>query len=529
MIARPSSPASASDSALRASCTLVASLTLWSCTSPAPRAPMATPEQVRNADTPAPDVTNVVPGAALDGPYVAPTQAGGAREPGRLDQPPGAADLQAQATAQAAQTPPVAAAPQVANVTTPKSPISGYLSSRYRLRWTPNDSDQDLYEIAAVDYADPDTPWLSAHVMGRLAADLDGTHGSTSVFDSLEDTYDGAVVGTLYHAYVDLAPTDAMAQVRLGRQLDYLTPELAYFDGVNLHTNPLGSNETQTGFYGGTPVHTYESSSSGDSLFGAYIENRPWKGGRLRADWMHYDDTALFGPVSNDLYGISLWHTSPQGWSTDAQYTRLEDQDRDLRLRGQYATDDGRTSARLSLYRLFNTQFEQVLDLDMFSSALQEYFPFTQTTLIGTHSFSDEFSLDGGVDVRRVDDLGDVGTYNRNWERYYVTGNIHDCFVEGLTASLTLDDWNGDGQDIQTWGADLSREFGKSWRGSAGSYYSLYKYDLYSNSERDDVRTYYARAQWKRSDTLAWDFSYEYEDDNFEQYQTLRLGAVWRF
>ena len=522
-------PGPASAASLRALCAVVASFAIFGCAAPR-RPPLATSEQVRNAGEPIPDdlpvAPEVAPEVAPDGGYsvatqggVPPSQGGVAREPGRQNAPPGAADKQAQETAEPA-------APQPAEQ--PPS-ISGYISSRYRLRWTPSDSDQDLYEIAAVDYADPTMPWLSAHVMGRLAADLDGTHGSTSVFDSLEDTYSSSVVGTLYHAYVDLEPEDALAMMRLGRQLDYLTPELAYFDGVSLHTHPLGSNAAETGFYGGIPVHNYESSSDGDAIFGAYGETRPWKGGRMRFDWMHYDDEALFGPVSNDLYGVSVWHTSPNGWSVDGQYTRLEDENRDLRLRGQYASEDGRTSGRLSVYRLFETQFQEVLDLDMFSSTLQEYFPFTQTSLLASRAITDDFSLDGGIDVRRVDDLGDVGMYNRNWERYYLTGIVHDCFVEGLTASLTADWWNDDQSDIQTWGADLSRDFGPKWRGSAGSYYSLYKYDLYSNSERDDVRTYYARAQWRRTETLAWDFSYEFEDDNYEQYQTLRLGAVWHF
>ena len=43
----------------------------------------------------------------------------------------------------------------------------------------------------------------------------------------------------------------------------------------------------------------------------------------------------------------------------------------------------------------------------------------------------------------------------------------------------------------------LSREMSEKLKLSFGSYYSLYKYDLFLVSERDDVRTYYLRLRWK--------------------------------
>jgi hypothetical protein len=137
--------------------------------------------------------------------------------------------------------------------------------------------------------------------------------------------------------------------------------------------------------------------------------------------------------------------------------------------------------------------------------------------------------FDLGADVRRVSDDDDVGEYNRDWERYYATASVQDAFVPGLTLSVTADQWDGEGRDIGTWGADATREIGERWRVSAGSYYSLYKYDLYANEERDDVRSYYARARFEKSDRLRFDLGYEFEDDDFEEYHLVRWGMTWRF
>ncbi len=491
----------------RSICTLAVAAGFASCVAPRPTQEAAAPQHTVEADSwsPSPNLAHRVEASASV-----------SRAPGQLEASTQAADQ-------------AAAAPSAAKPSAPKGPITGYLSSRYRLRGTENASDQDLYEVAALDYADPARPWLSAHVMGRVTADLDGSSGATSVYDSLSDTYDDSVVSTLYHAYVDLEPEDATVQFRLGRQLDYTTPELAHFDGLSLRTRAFGSSATQAGFYGGVPVHNYASSSDGDAVFGTFAESRPWKGGRARVDWMHYDDESFMGSQADDLIGLGLWHTSPHGWSSEAQYTRLEDEDRDLRLRAQYASDDGRMSARAGVYHLFETQFERVLDFDAFSSSLQEYFPFTQASVSATTALGARAGLDGGVDVRRVHDDGDIGEYNRDWERYYVTANVRDLVVAGLHASVTIDAWHGDGRDVETWGADLTREFDKAWKASCGTYYSLYKYDLYSNTERDDVRTYYTRARWKRSDACSFELTYDFEDDSSDSYQTLRLGAVWRF
>lgn len=64
---------------------------------------------------------------------------------------------------------------------------------------------------------------------------------------------------------------------------------------------------------------------------------------------------------------------------------------------------------------------------------------------------------------------------------------------------------------------------------SAGSYYSLYKYDYYiSLGERTRVRTYYVKADYPFAQRYAASGSYEFER-GLEDYQTIKLGIRYDF
>ena len=49
-----------------------------------------------------------------------------------------------------------------------------------------------------------------------------------------------------------------------------------------------------------------------------------------------------------------------------------------------------------------------------------------------------------------------------------------------------------------------------------------------SCDERDDVRTYYLVLRWKQSRVSAFDFRYEFENSEYGDFHTLRLGATWQ-
>lgn len=438
-----------------------------------------------------------------------------AQEPTAEPQDP-AANVRQEQSAPAAQPSP----------TTPF--VRGQLISRYWLRWTGNQNDSDLYETLVLDVGDATQHAVTGHFYGRMAADLDGDTDGTAPFSSLQDVWDDNVDAQVYDAFVDLHRLDQLELVRIGRQSLADTPEFAYFDGVHVRTHASGTSGLQFGAYGGLSTHHYESSHSGDLTAGLYGEFRPWQGGRLRIDWMHLEDEALLGPHSDDLFSGGVWHTFGVA-QLEAQYSRIEGRDRDVRARAAWSAPESHLLAQLTWYQLLTTQRSQVLELDPFYNSLNELFPYWQFGAMVGKGIVDQVDVDAGTDVRRVSDNDDIGTFNRDYERWYVTVNVRDVLADGVTLSVTADYWDSDGQDVHTWAGELAKRCNDQLTTSVGTYYSLYKFSLFANDERDHVRTYYGRLRYAASRATDLDLTYEFERTDLDDFQVLRMGFTWHF
>jgi hypothetical protein len=409
-------------------------------------------------------------------------------------------------------------------------PIHGSLVSGYRGRWTKGDHDNDLREVLSLDLGDPDrNPW-TGHVMTRLDADLDGKHpGTPSPFHDLDDTYDGAVSAHLYDAWMQRNDVGSLAWVRLGRQTLWDTPVFAWFDGVGAETKDLGSKRWKLGAFAGVPVHLYENSHGGDLLGGAYAEVHPWTAGRARLDAMHIEDEGELGAHSNDLFHLSLSQSIGARLRLDGGWTRLENDDRDVSASLTWWDPDADFSARLGYFQLLTTQESLVPELDPYFATLFELFPYRQGQLLLSKGLGKYLNLQAGADVRRVTEDADEGTFNRDFERTFGTLTVHDPGAAGTSASVTGEVWNSDGSDITTWGLDVSQPIGRRITTSVGSVYSLYKVDDLTGTERDHVRTYYARFRWGVATALTWELRMELEDIEPDPIEDVRMGLSWRF
>jgi hypothetical protein len=405
--------------------------------------------------------------------------------------------------------------------------IEGFLHSEFIARTAGSDHDLDETSFFGVDYSDPRYPWMKAHVSARLSIDLDGQQPG-SVFDGLSDIHDQAVDFKLYDAYVSLGPPGSYGTLRIGRQLAYETPVIVHYDGLDFRTHPTGDAEFSAGVYGGIPVRLYQDQSESRSLVGVFAEERPWHGGRARIDWMHVEDDQL-AESGNGILALGLWQAFENGWSAEGQYSRLEDSDRDLRLHAQWTSPNAGFSASATYYQLFDTQDALPADIDPYTAILMALFPYRQYGLTLTTELSENAELDLAADARRVSNSGDLGEFNRDWERYRATLVLRRVMTSDFDLSLFDDLWDGDDRDVSSWGLDVAYDTREQWKFGAGTYYSLYKYDIFQNSERDDVRTWYARADCKLSKSLALEFSYDFEDDQQDQYNVLRGGVLWRF
>jgi hypothetical protein len=248
----------------------------------------------------------------------------------------------------------------------------------------------------------------------------------------------------------------------------------------------------------------------------------------VRFDYLHAEDQTQLGDHKDDLLGAGVWQQLSSSLSAEAQYSRLQNRNRDVRSRVYFADPTADMTVQVSYYQLLTTQGDLVLELDPLFSALHELFPYYQFSVLAGKGIAEALQLQAGTDVRRVEDRGDIGTYNRDYWRYYFTVTLTKLGVRGMTAGVTADFWNSDSQLVRTWGADLTEKI-DDVTASLGSNYALYSFDLFSNLERDHVRTYYARLKKKLSGAVTLDAGYEYQDSDLDRFQTLRMGVTWRF
>lgn len=410
----------------------------------------------------------------------------------------------------------------------PPPPLfTGQLFSRYRGRFSEETSDHDLYSTLDLVVTDPERRW-SGSVLARAAWDVDGVDNDPATFDIM-DTYSHQLQGQLFHAYLDVA-TQTFALLRLGRQPIYETPVTVMLDGVRAELAPSGERRLGFGAYAGVGEHLYESSSDGDApVLGGFGAMRAWEGAELRADWMHLEDARLGVDHEDDLLGLVLSQDllrEETASRVEARFTSLEGDGRDLRVLLSHVDAPGRWSLSGSAYRLLKTQRSLAAPLDPFSDTLFELFPYSQLGLSLTKDW-EAFALLSGADVRRVSDTDDEGDFNRDFERYYVTGTLPDAL--SLSLSLTGEVWRATDTDFETWGAALQREFEGGWDVLLGSHYSLYEYDQMSAEERDHVRSTTVDLRWKPSATHRWALRYEFEHGDEDDFQQLELDYAWSF
>ncbi len=410
-------------------------------------------------------------------------------------------------------------------------PVHGSLSLRYLGRFTDDDADQDLLQILSVDAGAPERNRVTLHAYGRITEDIDGKSDKERffVFDNITDTFKSSINARLYHAYLDVHRVPLLELVRVGRQPIHDTPVLAYFDGGRFETHQLLGLRLKIGAYGGVPVHLFESSPGGDLLVGSFLQARPWKGGKARVDWMHARDRTSLGTDRNDLFGASIWQDVGHDAQLHARYTFLEDRSRDVLARGTYRNPELDFTLQGSYYELIEPQRDLALELDPYFSAAFDLSPYRQTRWLASKGFGEHFVLEAGFDLRRLKNASDEATFNRDFERYFIIPTLQDLPLKGLSASLTGEMWDSRGRDIFSAGADLSYRLSEKLKASAGTFYSLYKYDYFAGRERNDVQTYYFKIRYKWAWSLESDVQYEFEDDDFDQYHVIRGSLTWSF
>jgi hypothetical protein len=390
-----------------------------------------------------------------------------------------------------------------------------------------DDDDHDLYEVLSLSYGSSEKDAVSGSLSARFAEDLDGDRKNEGYapFDSSDDAYRRSSTARLFTAYVDVHP-GAGFRLRGGRQVLDELPESIPMDG-GLARQAIGESITVAAF-GGRPVNLFESSPSGDAMYGGWIEAAPWKRGLLKADYLHLEDENAFGLFDDDLIGVSFEQGSgPLVFST--RHTLLEGESREtlVRLSGLFPEDGFRLDARVSV--LYERQQALSYPLDPYSIILLELEPYVQGTLSLSKSFGDAFGIDASATSRELARDEDEGAYNREFLRVNVTPRLHGWPLDGVSLTAAADYWRSTADDFWTLGGELAWSVHPKLTLTAGSSYALYTIDAFTGEERERVRSFSAAARWKVHAAMTLDVRFGVDDSELDRFRVLEVGVRHAF
>lgn len=405
--------------------------------------------------------------------------------------------------------------------------LHGNLTSWYRYRRSEDDQDSKLIGLLALDFGDADRdPW-SVHFLGRGAWDMDGNHPG-NVFNGILETYPNTVTGRIYSLYVQARDLGPFAFMRLGRQEILETPQRAWIDGFRFQTVDSGRGRVRLGGYIGRATRIFALSEDALSA-GASLESMPWEQGRIRLDWMYVDQEQPSPELEDQLFGVTWWQGIGENNQLYTKATMLEDRGRDFILRDTAFIADWGLQITASYFELMTTQRYNVVEFDLFAEAAFEYKPYRQVQLHLDQEISDIVNLNGGVDLRRLKHSSDEGRFNREYDRYFLSGSVGELFDETTTFNVTWDRFDSGGEDIDEVSADVRCRFAPDWVAQVGSSYSLFKFDWTTSDEKEHVRTYDASLTWRPNPGLRFRLVYLLENDDIGRFHSVRASLSWDF
>jgi hypothetical protein len=405
-------------------------------------------------------------------------------------------------------------------------PWSGTLSSRYRARHGGGSRDQDLVARLSLDVGRSERNAVTFHLSARGFADLDGQRADDT-FSGLDHSFGDDVQGRLYRAHLDAHRLPHVELARLGRQDLDETPTPVSFDGLRVDSERFGRHRAWLSAYGGVPVHHFEGSARGDSVYGMAAGLSPWTNARVRLDWMDLRDEFLALDRHDSLLGVRWWQ-NVGALQLHGLHTWRDGAPRDLQLgaRGDILAP---LHVTLDYRELLSTQRAQTTELDPFYDIAFDYVPYRQVDATLGTDLGEHATIDLGADVRRLSDRSDEAAFNREFERYHADLTLLDLGTRGLSLSVSGNLWQSSGETFRTIAGDLEYRPDADLRLTLGTAYDLFRYDAFDGRERVAVRSWYLRIDRRVDTMLRLDGGYEYERDDEDEFHLFRLGVTWTF
>ncbi len=411
--------------------------------------------------------------------------------------------------------------------------VTGSTSFRYRLKTTDGESDQDIYGDLNFQIKNIVPDKISFHFYGRAYLDVEGNqHENDNRTDFFRDIYDGYnsyIEARLYHAYLSLENylfDDSLFNI--GRQTVYLNH--AYdFDGaygeVRLH------KALKVSVFGGASNYNFKGPRGGDWLVGTGIELTPMQGTKFTANYLYVAEDSKEEGLDDYQFIFQLRQQVWKNCFLSSQLTVLNDQARDMSISSIFNFPEYDLQVNLRFYALFN-------EMENLTSSVSYYFgvykPYQQYEVHVYKGLGEYFSISAGYMLRVLDHERDEGEFNREFQRYYITGTMQDLLTKGLEISLSFQGWLSEGvsdNDLFGVDAEIAYKFTKQLRGSLGTSYELYQYEIYLDEIEERVGLTSIYTKWKYEMNKTWSFygKFEWQYDEERDYFQAELGITAQF
>lgn len=415
--------------------------------------------------------------------------------------------------------------------------LQGKVDLSYRYRSDGNESDQDLRQYISLSYF---RPWektkaeVGVVFAGMLQEDIDGrkTGEDFYQFSELADSYDSATVGWLYLAYAEFSTRNTLELLRLGRQ------ELMEFDPIAFDGGLVAgriNKKISVWAYGGVPVNLYETDRTGDSLIGAHLVFRPVKNLSLMAGYLGLRDEVELADetettLHDDLVLLKAFWRASRNLSVTIKSSLLDSEFRDASVRAGYRNYDYDFSFNLFYKAQFIEREAQTLLEDPFSLILGPYQPYHSGGVSAYKGIGEHFGVEAGAFFKQLFETDDESTYNHSYQRYLLSLFLYKVPFKKSQWVVGADYWVSP-SDAETYSlrGEYSQKLGKRGKFRAGTSYDLYKVDLITGTEDEDVRTYYVGLLVPFGKHLYMGVDYRFEDGSIREVDTIEARVGYDF
>jgi hypothetical protein len=404
--------------------------------------------------------------------------------------------------------------------------FDGRMSSEYRGRWSGEDDDHDLYSTLYLKAKQKEDGPLSATFLGNFNWDMGGGEGSDSAFRGIYDTHDHEFQARLYLLYLDIDDVllDA-SKLRLGRQHVFST-DVIRFDGLKYEKR---FRDLEVYAFGGTRTSVYSSLYDEGYAAGSGMRFYPFKWTRVGVDYARTDDNDGFG---TDSVSVNATQRFCKAFQLSGQSRFLDDDFRDFRLRARLDIEKINASAIGTYFRQVDSLSGYANEFSNFYQVQSDYHPFEQYSIVAHKGLGENYTISGGAERRTVSDSEDVGSYNREFKRYFASFDSSKILNTPLRGNIAFERWETDVRDrVTAIGGEVGMTFWDKLDVDVGTAYSGYKYDLVRESESSNVRTYFGRLRYDLKEWSQLGLRFEREDNEIEHdpFYTLRLRWTVNF